>query len=352
MLICLRTFQPDETPTVRLDRKNLRNHGLWAVAATLLTGGLIGWYFKESIQAAQWLRGGSVPGLVCGIAAGSIIAFEMLLWPRKFLRAWRLIDAKHWLAAHLWFGLASLPLAYVHCGFHTGGALPTLFLVLFTLTIISGVVGWCLQHIIPKLILRNVPSETICSQIPKVSQQNVENAYALIVSIVGPPPSDLNLANAASSKTSAPQPSAHNSSETFEYRTVKTSTVVLGTTRTGLIRGRTLQTKSLTIDPKHADQLWDIYRKIEAYLRLGRRSGSELSDQLRATAYFRSARSQCGSTCHEVIDALEMYCNERRQFDVQSKLNTWLHGWLPFHIGLSVAVTVLLVGHIITALRY
>ncbi|MCC6510211.1 MAG: hypothetical protein IT423_13985 [Pirellulaceae bacterium] len=334
-----------------MDRKNLRNHAPWAVAASLLAGGLIGWYLIETVNAGHWLRGGSLPGLVCGIVAGSIIAFEMLLWPRKFLRAWRLVAAKHWLAAHLWFGLASLPLAYVHCGFHTGGLLPTLFLVLFTLTIISGLMGWCLQHIIPKLILKNVPAETVCSQIPKVSQQNVENALSLLVSVVGPPAGELYETDAK--KTDKPNSTNVTESQSFEYRSSKPSTVVLGAVRTnGRIRGRTLRTANISIDPKHAQQLWQVYRKIESYLKLGRRSGSEMADALRANAFFAAARSQCGSSCDELIDALEQYCDERRQFDLQSKLNAWLHNWLPIHIGLSVAVTVLLVGHIFTALRY
>lgn len=342
---------------MRLDRKNFRNHALWAVAATLLAGGLIGWYLAEAGRAGHLLRGGSLPGLVCGIVAGIIIAFEMLLWPRKVLRAWRLIATKHWLAAHLWLGMASLPLAWVHCGFHTGGLLPTLFLWLFTLTIISGLVGWSLQHIIPKLILRNVPAETVCSQIPQVSQQNVENAYALLVSLVGPPPSEVRETGSHSAMGVAPgaslQQPAQTPAQTLEYRSAKPATVVLGAVRTsGRIRGRTLRTASLAIEPKHSQQLWDVFEQIESYLRIGRRSGSELADPLRASAFFVAARSQCGSSCHEVIDSLEEYCEARRQFDLQSKLNAWLHGWLPIHIGMSIAVTILLIGHIITALRY
>lgn len=60
----------------------------------------------------------------------------------------------------------------------------------------------------------------------------------------------------------------------------------------------------------------------------------------------------CDPTCAEIINALEEYCDQRRQFDVQKRLHHWLHSWLPFHIGLSVAVSVLLVFHVITALRY
>ncbi len=335
------------------------------ITAALLVVGLVGWYASEALRVGHLLRGGSLPGLVCGVAAGAIIAFEMLLWPRKIFRSWRLIAAKHWLAAHLWLGLASLPLAYVHCGFHTGGLLPTLFLIIFTLTILSGILGWVLQHVIPKLILKSVPAETICSQIPRVSEQNRESAYSLLLTLIGPPSSGLELASPdTSDRVTLSQPAQANSNANGkeqlslgnpapEYRPSKTTTVVLETVRSsGPIKGRTVRTANLVIDPKHSPALWDLYFQIEPYLRLGRRSRSELSDPRRSSMIFSSVRSQCGPTCHEIIDSLEEYCEERRQFDVQVKLNAWLHGWLPFHIGMSVAVTILLIGHIVTALRY
>ena len=45
-------------------------------------------------------------------------------------------------------------------------------------------------------------------------------------------------------------------------------------------------------------------------------------------------------------------CDQRRQFDTQQTVHRWLHTWLPVHIGLSVAVTILLAAHIWTALKY
>ena len=42
------------------------------------------------------------------------------------------------MAAHIWLGVAALPLAIVHCGFHLGGWLPTTFMALLVLTTLSG----------------------------------------------------------------------------------------------------------------------------------------------------------------------------------------------------------------------
>jgi hypothetical protein len=48
---------------------------------------------------------------------------------------------------------------------------------------------------------------------------------------------------------------------------------------------------------------------------------------------------------------LEAACDETRQLRRARQLHRWLHGWLAIHIPASVAVIVLLVLHIVLALR-
>ena len=127
---------------VLLNRSQAKIHLLFAIPAAILTLGCILYYVRECVEANGLVGGGSASGLLCGIAAGSVIVFEMLLWPRKAFRRLKLIPAKYWLAAHIWFGIASLPLAIVHCGFHLGGWLPMTFMILFVLTILSGSVSY------------------------------------------------------------------------------------------------------------------------------------------------------------------------------------------------------------------
>lgn len=322
---------------MRLDRKHLKIHLLWSLPAACLVIGLTIWYTTLSLRAGYWLGGSSLPGLVCGLLAGGVIAFEMLLWPRKFLRAWRLIATKHWLAAHLWFGLASWPLAIVHSGFHLGGILPGAFMVLFTLTIISGIYGWVLQNIIPKLLLRQVTSETIYSQIELICQRNAADARAMLITAVGPPPDE-----------TAPDERLEH-----ELRASRNSAVVVGAIReVGRVRGRTLRTSSVQVDRKDADKLWNAFSEIRAYIEKGRTAQSPFVNAAYSNEYFSGLRRASHSQCAAIINSFEEYCNQRRQFDLQKKLHLWMHSWLPVHIGLSVAVSAMLVLHIYTALRF
>jgi hypothetical protein len=280
---------------------------------------------------------------------------EMLLWPRKIFRALRLGAAKHWMAAHLWFGLAAWPIAVVHSGFHFGGALPTIFMVLFTLTIVSGIYGWILQHIIPKMLFKQVTAETIYSQIDLVSKCNVSDAHALLTSVFGPPPSEL-CPDAAVAKD-APNGLALSQEdaidEEIQYLPKRKAAVVVGAVRdVGRVRGRTLRTASYPADPKNAPEIWNAYYQMQGFLLRGRQANALFADATRANAFFSNLRRVCEPACAGIIDSLEEYCDQRRQFDVQRRLHHWLHAWLPVHIGLAVAVSVLLVVHIITALRY
>ena len=49
---------------------------------------------------------------------------------------------------------------------------------------------------------------------------------------------------------------------------------------------------------------------------------------------------------------MEALCQRRRQLNLQQIIHFWLHNWLAVHLPLSVALVVLLVGHIWFALRY
>lgn len=301
--------------------------------------GLAAWYVLASVSADRWLGGGSTVGLVCGIIAGLIIAFEMLLWPRKALRRLRLFPTKYWLAAHLWIGLASFPLAILHCGFHLGGYLPAALMILFSLTIFSGVYGWAVQNILPRWMLRNLPGETIYNQIDHVSRLTVEDARRMLIAACGQRRSVLEQIE----------------SDINEHDISVTQTIVVGAIREanrGKTTGRTLQTKLVADAHDDRDRLWNAFDHLQLFLEKGAATVSPVSDRRESKIWFNRLRRECGEASQDLIDSLEQSCDQRRQFDTQGVVHRWLHGWLPLHIGLSIAVSILLIVHVWTALKY
>lgn len=319
-----------------INRSQSKLHLWFAIPTGIVTLALVVYYFSVSADAGQFVGGGSGIGLVCGLVAGGVIVFEMLLWPRKALRRLRLIPAKYWLAAHIWFGLASLPLAIVHSGFHFGGWLPATFIVLFVLTIVSGLYGMSVQNLLPKWMLRNLPAETIYSQIDYVSEQAVEDARGLLTAACGRPLSETDVLE-----------------DEPELATAGSTAVVVGAVRqAGRTRGRSLETRKFGDASSDRDTLWNALNEIKPFLLDGAATQTPVSDRQSASRWFQKLRSSCGSESESIIEVMEGLCDQRRQFDTQATVHRWLHAWIPVHIGLSVAVTVLLAAHVWTALKY
>ena len=147
---------------------------LGAVALFLLPAAL--WYV--CIQQG-WLdhnSGSTQLGLVLGIAAAAIIAFEMLLWPRKKLRRYKLGKTRAWIYWHVWLGLLSVPLAIGHSGFQFGGTLTTAVAVLFLVVIASGIWGLAMQQVLPHKLLHDFASETIETEVEVVMSHERQEA--------------------------------------------------------------------------------------------------------------------------------------------------------------------------------
>ena len=311
-------------------------HFLWGLPTLVITVWLVGWYVTESRSVGFWLSGGSLPGLVCGLVAGLIIFFEMLLGPKKWLRRIKWLGAaKFWMAAHLWLGLACLPLAIAHCGMTLGGWLPATLMVLLALTVVSGIYGWVVQTILPRWMLRHLPAETIYGQIDHVSKVTVEDARRMLVAVCGPKKTENFL---------------------FEHEpdlVTSDQVVVVGAQRqTGRTQGRTAESRRVRQSLEDSERLWNAFDEIQPFLERGAREKTPVSDPSRSAGWFDRLRDACSEASHESIATLEQMCEQRRQFDVQRTVHWILHGWLPIHIGLSVAVAGLLIAHIWTAIKY
>ena len=95
----------------------------------------------------------SLEGLAFGGVAAAFLLFAALLGIRKRLRTWHLGRMESWLKGHVWLGLLTLPLVLFHSGFHVGGALTTVLMVLLVTTIATGVYGLVVQRLVPRTLL-------------------------------------------------------------------------------------------------------------------------------------------------------------------------------------------------------
>ena len=67
---------------------------------------------------------------------------------------------------------------------------------------------------------------------------------------------------------------------------------------------------------------------------------------------FRLLKISVGAEWQGKVDQLQAWCDERRQLDLQTKLQHWLHGWLLIHIPFSVLLLIFTAWHAIAALFY
>lgn len=330
-----------------IDRYNWRMHAVPITCATLVFLGLAAWYFTQSWIAGRLLGGGSLPGLTLGIVAAVIIAFEMGLWPRKAFRRMRLIPVKYWLSAHIWFGIACLPMAIIHSGFHWGGWLSTLLILSLVATVVSGALGLAMQNVIPKQLLKQIPGETIYGEIENISRSVVQEADQLLNSTCGTRDAVMTQQLGVGELTRFRELLGD------EPEVQMTRMIVIGAPReAGRRRDGYQENRVTTAAQDDSRSLWNAYDELKPFLLDGSTSCRVFGDPSRASGWFTMLRQACSADAERVIGPLERLTEQRRQFNLQKRLHGRLHAWLPFHIGLSIGLCVLLAAHIIFALRY
>lgn len=316
--------------------RDFARHRNWIIFVVVATLTAVGFYVRAASQAVELPGGGSPIGLIYGTVGALIIVFEMLLWPRKKVRAWRIGSAQAWLRAHIWLGLLCVPFAVLHTGFVLGGPLTSTLVVVFSIVIVSGVYGVVAQQIIPKILLDEVPAETIHSQIGHVSERHAWDAEDMILALCGPDPQN---------RSRFVFPNRRNRGND--------GAVVSKMRRVGAVRGVVLETRRAIGVLNDGRLLRDtFYDVIVDYLLKGRKSRSRLADQTYSARFFADLQAAVEPEAKIAVDSLEDLCRQRRQFDLQSKWFFRLHSWLWLHLPLSAALFVLLAVHIFVALKY
>jgi hypothetical protein len=258
--------------------------------------------------------GGTPLGLGLGIVSFVIFIFAALLGWRRKVPSWRLGRMQVWMKGHIWLTFLTVPLVFMHAGFRFGGTLTSVLMWVYLAVMVSGVLGLVLQYVLPRIMKDKLPQEVVFEQIPYLRAQLAERARAVRTLIAKDPVPVAAPAAVVAGETpveaAAPEP-VDDYPETL---------------------ARALDTR------------------IIPYLELDRGDHHDLADAKSAEDLFIVARLQSEERWHPLVDELKTLVEERRQLDLQTRLQHWLHGWILAHAPLSFVLLILLVWHIAVAL--
>ena len=267
--------------------------------------------------------GGSMVGLTFGIIGSILMVFAGVLGARRKVPMWQIGRATFWMRGHIWLGLLSYPLILFHGGFGLGGPLTMILMILFTIVIISGILGLLLQQVMPRLLLTRVPLETVYEQIDSIIGQLRAESDELTATVTPAHPGERRAGGGLGERGGqAPRSTAR-----------AHPTPLPPTPESSILR--------------------DTYvREIRPFLDPHGSSNGILGNPGRAQTLFRELRTALPTLLHPTVVELEATCEERRQLRDQKRLHHWLHGWLLVHVPLSLALLLLGAFHAIVALRY
>jgi hypothetical protein len=306
------------------------SHRRWIAASILMVAVATTFYVPYVRGALNGPSGGSWHGLVYGIVGFAFMIFAGLLGARRKVPTWRIGRGTIWLRGHIWLGLVSFPLILFHGGFHFGGALTTVLMILFIVVWVSGIVGVILQQTLPRLMLTRVPLETVYEQIDAVVVQLLEESDGLVTAACGPLPVSAQAPldeRRAGGGLAAPRPGQPRSSP---------------------------RTRPVALAPvPESRALRETYlRDIRPFLDPRDTPNGVLGTSGRSATLFRNLRTTLPPLLQDTVTELEGICDERRQLADQKRLHHVLHGWLLVHVPLSMALLLLGAVHAVIALRY
>jgi hypothetical protein len=266
------------------------------------------------------------------------------------------------MAYHLWLGLATGPLAFIHSGYRLGGTFTTFLMSLLAFVLLSGIYGWIMQILIPKWMLGSLPHETIPSQIYDVSMQNAIEARRMLTVALGTKPSQASTRLTNLDAVAAELVGA----STQRDADGKVQAILVGS-RQRRDPQRSLFDTDVVGDftPGDRIEIWKQYAAvIEPFLlrdipalpppkgQKAPMGNSPIQTVQKTLDWFGMLRSACSPNAKPILDKLQGFVEQRHQWDAQRRAHRWLHSWIAFHASVSILLAVLLLAHIVLALRY
>ena len=305
----------------------------WAIASLILFVVFTGVYMTYAAHAPDGPRGGGALGLTFGVIGFAFMIFAALLGARKRVPTWRIGRAQAWMRGHLWLGLLSLPVILFHGGFHFGGILTTVLMLLLIITVLSGLIGAALQHYVPRIMTDDVKLETIYDEIGSVRKLLREEADREVETLCGP----LGIGNATKE----------------EARRAGGFTAVRGMAATSTGARVAAAAEIVVLSEEERAPLRQFYLgEMRLFLSQPKMRGARLANPEKAHGVFAGLRTLMPQTAQAALQDLEDICDEARQLVRQEQLHHLLHGWLLVHVPLSLALILLGAVHAVMALRY
>ena len=299
-----------------------RGHRTWAIGTLLLLAALTALYAWYAGRASGGPSGGSWWGLFFGILGTTFILFAAFLGVRKRRPHYRWGRAAFWLKGHLWLGSLSFPVICFHGGLEFGGPFTSTLMWVFVAVVATGVWGLALQQVLPRLMTKHVPQETVYEQIDHVRDQLFAEAEHLI-------------RGEATPGSAVPRAKA-----------------------AGAIQGRVVQGRASApaeVEAKGTERE-PLMRFLEQEMRpfFARRGvrNSPLMDAHRRGAILDDLRARIDPKLHGITADLDALCEQRAQLDRQRRLHLWMHGWLLVHVPLSWTMVVMTAAHAVMSLYY
>ena len=294
-----------------------QTHRPWLWRSAILVGIAALVYLPYNHFTIGGARGGTAIGIVYGIVGFALMVFAGLLSFRKKFPVLRMGRTSTWMRAHLWLGLISYPIILLHSAFSFGhGALTWSLMLVFSIVIVSGLMGAALQHYLPRMITTQVPYETIYDEIPRIRGQLLDEADLKVAELTG--------------------------------ITMNESAVAASATSSGEVIVSFVQ-----LEQQIRNEVTRFYsNEMRPYLEQAGGKGCLLAERAISAATFKNLRTLLPELVRPVITDLEDICEEKRELDHQVRLHRLLHGWLFVHVPLSFGLLLMGAIHAIVALRY
>jgi hypothetical protein len=304
-----------------------RSHRTWVGICVLILVVATAAYVPYHLWSLNGPSGGSWVGLIYGFVGYGLMLYAGALGARARRPTWRLGRAETWLRGHIWLGLLAYPLILYHGGFRWGGPMTYVLMVLFTIVVVSGILGVLLQNILPRVLMDRVPLETIFEQVDRVLEQLRAEADAVVTAVFDPEQA-AEAAGAAAAPGSRAAPSV----------------------RRARLGAAPVMTAAPAPEARALKEFYD--REVRPYLHDETGRAAALASPSKAAVVFAQLRTRVSRELHPVVDDLEAICDERRQLRLQIRVHHWLHAWLLVHVPLSVGLLVLSAVHAVIAFRY